>query len=78
MSDEAGKYLGKRSKGMLPKNYLRAQLVEVEQRGSKTIEWYDVWIKDPDSIRPVFKEDEEPKRSKVRYFTEYFTGQKIK
>ncbi len=71
------KYAGEYSKGMLPKNYLYKRLVRIEQRGSRTIEWYDVWVKDPDAVPHVFREDEEPKRDKIRRLTREITGRKI-
>ena len=71
------KYAGKYSKGMLPKNYLYKRLVRIEQRGSRLIEWYDVWVKDPDTVPPFFKEDEEPKPGKIRWLTKNLTGKKI-
>ena len=71
------KYIGKRTKSAIPKNAAHTEHLYTEQRGSKQIEWYNVWVPDPDEIRPVFRENETPKKSKIRALTEFFTGKKI-
>lgn len=71
------KYIGQRTKSAIPKNAVDTKYLYTEQRGSKQIEWYDVWVSDPNQIRPVFQENETPQKSKIRIFTEFFTGKKI-
>lgn len=61
---------------MLPKKYEHIELSHVEIKGSKTIEHYHVWVKDRDEIRPFFRENEEPKKSKIKQISEFF-GVKI-
>lgn len=70
------KYIGQRTKSAIP-NAVYTKYIYTEQRGSKQIEWHDVWVPDPNQIRPVFREDETPQKSKIKILTEYFTGKKI-
>jgi hypothetical protein len=71
------KYLGQRTKSAIPKNAVDTQYLYTEQRGSKQIEWYYVWVPDSNQVRPVFRDDETPKKSKIKILTEFFTGKKI-
>ena len=71
------KYIGKRTKSTIPQNAVETQHLYTETRGSMRIEWYDVWVPDPDEVKPVFREDEIPNRSKVRELTEFFTSKRI-
>lgn len=71
------KYLGIRSRGQVPDYAASTELSHTEQHGSKTVEYYHVWLNDPDTLPPPFKENEEPKPSKIRALSE-FLGIKIK
>lgn len=71
------RYLGIRSKGEIPHYAADTQLSHTEQRGSRTIEYYHVWLNDEGVLKAPFKEEEEPKPSKIRSLSEFF-GVKIK
>jgi len=71
------KYIGQRTKSAIPKNAVDTKYLRTEIRGTKQIEWHDVWVADPNQVRPVFQEDETPKKSKIKILTEFFTGKKI-
>lgn len=71
------KYLGQRTKSAIPKNAVDTKYLYTEQRGSKEVEWYDVWVPDPNEVKSVFRENETPQKSKIRALTEFFTGKKI-
>lgn len=71
------RYLGIRSKGEVPPYAADTQLSHTEQRGSRTVEYYHVWLNDEGVLKPPFREDEEPKRSKIRSLSEFF-GVKVK
>ena len=71
------KYLGQRTKSAIPKNAVDTKYLYTEVRGSKQIEWYDVWVPDANQVRPIFRDDETPKKSKIKILTEFLTGKKI-
>jgi hypothetical protein len=71
------KYAGKYTKSAIPKNAVDTKFLYTEQRGSKQIEWYDVWVPDPNQVKPIFQDGETPNKSKIKILTEFFTGKKI-
>jgi hypothetical protein len=71
------RYLGQRTKSAIPKNAVDTEYLYTKVRGSKRIEWYDVWVPDSNQVRTIFGENEVPNRSKIRILTEFFTGKKI-
>lgn len=71
------RYLGIRSKGQIPDYAAHTELSHTEQHGPKTVEYYHVWLNDPDTVPPPFGENEEPKPSKIRRISAFF-GVKIK
>lgn len=71
------KYAGRYTKSAIPKNAVDTKYLYTEVRGSKQIEWYDVWVPDQNQVRQLFRDDETPNKSKIKTLTEFFTGKRI-
>ena len=69
------KYRGIVSTSEIPKNAVSVQPHHTETRGSKTIEFFEVWVPDDDQINPLFDVDSPPTRhqkSKINRLSQLF------
>ena len=66
------RYAGVYATSQIPGNCISKELHHTEVHGSKVIDYWEVWVSDPDEIKPTFNEDKEPDRGKIRRLDKFF------
>lgn len=66
------KYIGIRSTSAIPKNAVSQSLASEERVHGRVVQYWHVWVPDDDAVPPLFNEDAEPNKQKVRGLESWF------
>lgn len=62
---QPGIYKGIFSQGEIPKSCIHKQYHHSERHHGKEVKYYEVWVENPDTLKPPFQENEEPNPQKI-------------